>query len=194
MVVCFLGLVDEPLLLLLGLVHLVEGPFDRVRRDHILKPHINDTNSSFILVEDLLKLLLSHLVDLFPVLENIVEAPVPHDAPIHRFADVSKRLGRVTDVKEVFSRILSPELNNPFDIDHIQIACEHQGFPFPHSTLFILGPNARTNGSKTKSLRIHLFHVYLVDLVDSKRNLKVKTFSNYTKVLTKSKDHPPVAR
>ena len=73
----------------------LKAPFTGSGGTTFWSPHVDYANSGFILVENLLKLFLSHPVHFFTVLEYIVKAPVPHDAPIHGFANIPDGHNRV---------------------------------------------------------------------------------------------------
>ncbi len=150
-------------------------------------------NSGLINIENLLEFFLGHFVDRLPVLEDVVKAPVPHDAPNHGFADVSECLDRVSDVKEELLGVFPAELDDPLHVDDVQIAREHEGFPLHLRPLFILRPNAGANGSETKGLRILLCRVHLGNRVDSKRDLKVNAWHGRVGIFAEPEDYPPVA-
>ena len=179
---------------MLGLVDFVECPFDRVRGDDVLEPDVNNAKACFVFVQDLLELFLCDFVEFLPVLENVIKTPVSNDPPDHRLADVSDRLDRVPDVKEVLLRVLSSELNDPFNIDDVEITRQHERFPLHHRGFFTSRANARPNRSKAERLGIHLFGVDLVHGVDTKGDLEVKSRHDRPRIPSESEHDPSVTR
>ena len=62
--------------------------------------------------------------------EDVAADPVA-DHPAHDcLGDVADRLGRVPHIKQKEDRIFDPVLNDPLDIDHIEVSRQHEGFAF----------------------------------------------------------------
>ncbi len=128
LVVFRLRFVDHPLALLLGLVHLVEGGLDRIRRIDILEHDLLYPDAGLVLVAKHLQLQIDQILDLLPTdRQDLVDGPITHDLAHYRFTEVAEGLLDLSHPEEVLVRIDDPVLHHPLDHDGVEITGQHVG-------------------------------------------------------------------
>ena len=123
------GLVDLPLLFLEGFVDLVEGRLDRLGRIDILKDELADLDPDLVSVAEILEKVFRLVGQ--PVSsrrQDLVHGVVPDDAPDDGLVHVAERRFRLAHLEEILVRVLDLVLDDPLDVQDVQVAGEHDRF------------------------------------------------------------------
>ena len=170
-----LGLVDQPLALLLGLVHLVEGRLHALRGRHVLQLDGADRDAHVEGVQDLLQLDLGPGGHLHALLgQHVAAQAVAHDAPHHGLADVADRRRRVAHAVEPGVGVADPVLHDPLDVDHLEVAGQHQRLALLGAGLLVAGARVAARGAEPELLLEHAAGGHEGDPVDPEGQLEVQ--------------------
>jgi hypothetical protein len=172
-----LGFVDQPLAFLLGLIHFVEGRLHEFRRRHVLKLDRADLNAHPERVEDLLQLDLRLRGDLDALLgEHVTAEIVPDDAAHHGLVDVADRRDRIAYAVQEFVGVSDAILHDPFDVDHLEIAGQHQRLVLLRARLLVaVALRSGSDRAKSELLLQDASGRHEIRPIDAERQLEMET-------------------
>ena len=167
-------LIDQPVALLLRLVHFVPGRLDRIGRRHVLQDDLLDDDAHLVLVDHVLEQPLRRGGDLLPAHgEHLGHRAVPHHLAHHRLVHAPERLREAADLEEVPVGIGHPVLHDPLDHGDVQIAGEHDRL-VREALLRVPGPGGRLRRAESELFFELALDRHPHDLFDE-RQLDVET-------------------
>src|SRR5947207_4781051 len=162
--------------LLARLVDLVERRLHAQRRYHVLELNGDDLDAVVVAGHRVLDLVARGVRDLDTAdREHDAADPVTDDPAHHGLGQVAQRLRRLAHPVEVLHRVVDPILHDPFDLDDVQVAREHQRFvgvaarELSARAIALVGPL----GAEAELLLQHALRRYDLHAVDSERQLRV---------------------
>ena len=117
---------------------------------------------------------------------NVEDGAVADERIDHRAGDVADRTRAVFDVELPRFRIDDAVLNDPFDVDDIQISREHRGFG--DDAVLIAAVPLHFDRLKTELFRLNDLHRNIVVFVDAEGQLKMQTRADGFDVFAESRD------
>src|SRR5215475_12570644 len=153
------GFVDLACLLLLRLVHLVEGAFDFIRRGgHTLHFHRFNAQAGLIQVEELLHFELHLMLNFGAALgEDFGHRVISHYRTHDDLGDIAQRQLWIAIAKEIFDRIDNTILHDPGDLSDIEVTGEHQRL-IEERALTITRAHPRLFSAEAKLFFVDAFH------------------------------------
>ena len=124
LVTAFFGFVNEAFALLLGLIHFIESWFHWFGWGDVLQFDRANLNAEIEIFHGLLQFCAREVGDLYPLLSEDVAAEAVTDDTAHDgFRDIAEGLFGVTNLVKEFIGIADAVLNNPFNVDDLEVAC-----------------------------------------------------------------------